>query len=95
MKVLIICLAVVVSIFYSASVFAQTCPMSKGGDDAEKECGKVMTKFIGNKIVCPVMGTVFKADKDTTYYKHDGKIYYFCCPGCVGKFKAAPEKYIK
>jgi Cu+-exporting ATPase len=25
---------------------------------------------------------------------HDGKAYFFCCPGCAEKFKAAPEQYL-
>ena len=83
-----------VIVLFSASLFAQTCPVTKGGE-ATKGCAKAMTKCIGNKVACPVMGTVFKADKDTTSYEHDGRIYYFCCPGCVGKFKADPKKYIK
>ncbi|RYG85683.1 MAG: YHS domain-containing protein [Alphaproteobacteria bacterium] len=24
---------------------------------------------------------------------YNGKTYYFCCPGCVTKFKADPAKY--
>jgi len=99
MKVLIICLTVVVSIFLcSALVFAQTChtETSKGSDTAQQVCSKTksIVKCLGNKVVCPVMGTVFKADKKTTFHKYDGKIYYFCCPGCVDKFKANPKKYM-
>lgn len=84
-----------VFLFLSGIGFAQTCPMSKAkeGETAEKQCGKVIADCIGNKVVCPVMGTVFNIDKDTKSYEHDGKIYYFCCPGCVDKFKAEPEKY--
>jgi Cu+-exporting ATPase len=26
--------------------------------------------------------------------EHDGKMYYFCAPGCAAKFRAAPEKYL-
>ncbi|NQT46177.1 MAG: YHS domain-containing protein [Candidatus Omnitrophica bacterium] len=42
---------------------------------------------------CPVMGG--KVDKDTPYTAvHEGKTVGFCCPGCIGKFKADPEKYM-
>src|SRR5208337_3050946 len=27
-------------------------------------------------------------------HEHDGKNYYFCCAGCVEKFKAAPTSYL-
>lgn len=100
MKVLIIYLAVVVNIFlYGVPVFASSChtDTSKGSDTAQQVCSKTkaIAKCLGNKVACPVMGTVFKADKKTTFHKYDGKIYYFCCPGCVDKFKANPKKYIK
>ena len=41
--------------------------------------------------ICPVMGG--KANKESSYY-YEGKTYYFCCPGCISKFKEDPEKYI-
>jgi len=40
---------------------------------------------------CPVMGgTIDKAQ----YADVDGVRVYVCCPGCVAKVKADPEKYI-
>ncbi|MEN3942651.1 YHS domain-containing protein [Prosthecobacter sp. SYSU 5D2] len=42
---------------------------------------------------CPVKeGKPVKAELTA---KHGGKEYAFCCKGCLGKFKADPEKYIK
>jgi YHS domain-containing protein len=40
---------------------------------------------------CPVLGGPI--DKKYSY-TYKGTIYYFCCPVCLGKFKADPEKYI-
>lgn len=41
---------------------------------------------------CPVMnGNINKAQ----YADVNGKRIYVCCAGCIGKIKAAPEKYIK
>jgi YHS domain-containing protein len=62
---------------------------------AEEETGKV--GFVSeDKIIntnCPVMGG---AVDDTTPYKveYEGKIVGFCCPNCIGKFNAEPEKYM-
>ncbi|MCL4502296.1 MAG: YHS domain-containing protein [Deltaproteobacteria bacterium] len=42
--------------------------------------------------VCPVLGG--KINKDV-YTDYKGQRVYFCCPGCVGKFQADPEKYLK
>lgn len=48
---------------------------------------------VGNKI-CPVSGEKIDEKLKATY-EYQGKIYNFCCTGCVGKFKEDPEKYIK
>jgi len=42
--------------------------------------------------VCPVMGG--KINK-AQYADVKGKRIYVCCPGCIGKIKADPDKYIK
>lgn len=48
---------------------------------------------VGNKI-CPVLDE--KIDEKTkAIYEYKGKIYNFCCAGCIDEFKKDPEKYIK
>ena len=41
----------------------------------------------------PVCGMSVSAESQhrTT---HDGETYYFCCAGCLNKFRASPEKYL-
>ncbi len=39
---------------------------------------------------CPVMGNPINKAVFTEY---KGQKVYFCCPDCVAKFKADPEKY--
>jgi len=46
----------------------------------------------GNKI-CPVLGEPINEETKATY-EYQGKIYNFCCAGCVGAFKSQPQKYI-
>ena len=42
--------------------------------------------------ICPVMA----GPVDKKYnYTYKGTIYYFCCPVCIEKFKADPERYIE
>ena len=48
---------------------------------------------IGNTI-CPVTGEKIN-DKAKATYEYQGKIYNFCCPMCVDRFKKEPDKYIK
>jgi Cu(I)/Ag(I) efflux system membrane fusion protein len=45
----------------------------------------------GEQKICPVMGGVINKEVFTEY---KGKKVYFCCPGCIDMFKAAPEKYV-
>jgi YHS domain-containing protein len=40
---------------------------------------------------CPVMGGKINTAQ---YADVKGKRIYVCCPGCIGKIEAAPEKYI-
>ncbi|NTV29041.1 MAG: YHS domain-containing protein [Candidatus Omnitrophica bacterium] len=47
---------------------------------------------VGNK-VCPVMGGNIDETRKATY-EYQGKIYNFCCAGCIEAFKADPQKYI-
>ena len=48
---------------------------------------------VGNKI-CPVTGDKLSIDTSVTY-EYGGKIYNFCCAGCIEEFKKDPVKYIK
>ena len=48
---------------------------------------------MGNKI-CPVTGEKINENTKVTY-EYQGKIYNFCCAGCLDEFKKDPEKYIK
>ena len=41
---------------------------------------------------CPVM--VGNPINKEHFVEYQGKKVYFCCPGCEGKFKEAPEKYL-
>jgi len=41
---------------------------------------------------CPVMGGEINKE---VFYDYKGKRIYFCCPGCIKKFKENPEKYMK
>ncbi|MDD5555713.1 MAG: YHS domain-containing protein [bacterium] len=49
----------------------------------------VMKEMEGN--ICPVMAGPI--DKRYTY-TYKGTVYYFCCPACIEKFSAEPEKYV-
>ena len=82
------------------------CPMMKGKTDAEKKkmmascpMGKCMAMMMAKtasagkvQTTCPVMGG--KINKKF-YADVKGKRVYVCCPGCVAKVKADPDKYIK
>ena len=82
-----IVMVIVVFLFmaFGFSYFASAdCGMCKASSSRK---GEIINK------TCPVMGG--KVDKDTTYKtEYEGKTIGFCCPGCIEKFKANPEKYM-
>ena len=43
---------------------------------------------------CPVMGKII-GEKNAVKIKHEGKVYNFCCAGCISTFKKDPKKYIE
>ncbi|MDP3023972.1 MAG: YHS domain-containing protein [candidate division Zixibacteria bacterium] len=47
---------------------------------------KITDEEIGEKATCPVMKRSFTVSKDTPAIEYRGETYYFCCPGCIGKF---------
>ena len=49
---------------------------------------------IGDRTRCPVTGEEFVVSDDSPHAEYGGKTYYFCCPHCVQKFQADPEKYL-
>ena len=49
----------------------------------------------GTVTQCPVMGEKVIVGKDTKTVKYKGKVYYLCCPMCMGQFKQNPVKYAK
>jgi YHS domain-containing protein len=42
--------------------------------------------------LCPIMGEEIDS---TVYADVQGQRVYFCCGGCIGKFKASADKYFK
>ena len=42
---------------------------------------------------CPVSGEKFSVKADGPRVDHHGQTVHFCCPGCLGKFNANPQKY--
>ncbi len=42
----------------------------------------------------PVCGMDVKPAMARATAEHEGRTYYFCCPHCADKFKAAPEQYL-
>lgn len=43
----------------------------------------------------PVCGMRLSASEAFDTAKYDGQIYYFCASGCLAKFTASPDKYVK
>jgi len=71
----------------------QIAQTSTSGNNHET-MGKQEAVNVGNKI-CPVSGEkIGQAGMQPATYEYKGKIYNFCCAGCINTFKKDPEKYI-
>jgi len=47
---------------------------------------KITAEELGKKATCPVTGENFNITKNTPAIESKGKVYYFCCSGCIDKF---------
>jgi YHS domain-containing protein len=74
----------------AAKSSAEKMMAQAGGTEAPSSATGGIKEMEGNK--CPVLGRPI--DKRYSYV-YQGTRYYFCCPSCIEKFKAEPEKYIK
>lgn len=61
-------------------------------NDSQEAQEKSTAVDVGNKI-CPVLGEPIDEATKATYI-YEGKIYNFCCAGCIEDFKKEPKKYI-
>jgi P-type Cu+ transporter len=64
---------------------AQACRSQEAMQNPEKSATAVKD---------PVCGMTVNPSTAKASIEHAGKTYYFCCPHCAEKFKAAPEKYL-
>jgi YHS domain-containing protein len=71
----------------AVAVVALALPIFAQGKKTEKK----------TEIACPIMPdhkvNIKKATKSKMFADHEGKRYFFCCAGCVPKFKEDPNKY--
>jgi YHS domain-containing protein len=49
---------------------------------------------VGDRTTCVISKEEFTVTAESPKAEYKGKTYYFCCPGCDGKFKADPAKYV-
>ena len=77
---------------HAAAASAQMRALGCGGGSCGPSSSAAQAS--ADTATCPVMGET-KKKSDMIAYDHQGQTYYFCCPSCVTKFKAHPEKYTK
>ena len=70
-------------------------------DKFQADPAKYLNKFAGapspteTQAKDPVCGMSVDPQKARASLAHEGITYYFCCPGCRGKFQADPAKYLQ
>ncbi len=50
---------------------------------------------VGDRTLCLISDEEFVVTASSPKVEHEGKTYYFCCPGCDSDFKKSPEKYLR
>lgn len=48
---------------------------------------------VGDTTTCPISGETFVVTESSPHAEYEGRTYYFCCPGCAGRFQADPAHY--
>ena len=79
----------------SSTPATSAAPAASGAPAAAADIKKPGDAKVGDKTTCPVSGEEFVVTADSPKADHNGKTYYFCCPGCDKKFKADPAKFMK
>ena len=68
-----------------------------GMGDATPAAAKVVMPgeaVVGDTTTCLASGETFVVTAESPKATHEGKTYYFCCPGCEKKFAADPASYL-
>jgi Cu+-exporting ATPase len=47
------------------------------------------------RVIDPVCGMTVERDTAAGAWEHDGETYLFCSVGCLERFKAGPERYLR
>lgn len=73
----------------------QGCGCAQGAETAQDEGDEVKLVHqgvakVGDKTLCPIMGSPFVVADDTPSVEHDGKTIFFCCGGCTKGFADDP-----
>ena len=91
----VIALAMVSNVVYAGTAHSAKSHKGHSHSDMEGSAVKEAAPAASNgpaQATCPVMGD--KIDRNF-YTEYQGQRIYFCCVGCVEKFKKDPDKYMK
>lgn len=88
------------ALLLAACAGATPAPMSpeavaEGAVEVEESLVAPGEAQMGDSTRCPVSGHSFVVDADSPKVEHEGKTYFFCCPGCDEKFLENPAKYLE
>lgn len=97
MRTKFILISLIALLFYATYVYAEQGNvhnehMSAMSGHMKSETSAVVE--VDNKI-CPVSGEKIREMGPAEQYEYNGKVYNFCCTGCIEEFKKDPEKYVK
>lgn len=67
---------------------------TSGGQTASATVVAPGEATVGDTTTCPVSGEEFVVTAESPHVEHEGRTYYFCCPGCDARFQANPQQYL-
>ena len=79
-------------IMFAIIALTVVAAMAALGQESKSDSKKDAPKELKNQTHCPVMGG--KIDS-TVYTDIQGQRVYHCCPMCIAKLKAEPDKYFR
>jgi YHS domain-containing protein len=68
------------------------CGMHEQGS-ADKPVVPITEAKLGDRTRCPVTQQIFIVNASSPKLFYHGKTYWFCCEGCLDKFKQSPERF--
>jgi xanthine dehydrogenase accessory factor len=77
-----------------AEMVQRHCSTVPASDEADGRQLPPPDSRVPPAVVDPVCGMTVEIGEGTPSLVHEGQVYYFCCPGCYGRFQREPARFL-